>query len=69
MKGHLDMTNDSLPESDPSDDDSLEGQLMRLLKGYQAQEAKNLIALRGTFAKRDKARASMLQLINRLLEM
>ncbi len=68
MKGHIDMVNDSLPKSDHSDDGSLEGQLMRILKGYQAQEEKNHFALRVTKAKRDKARASMLQLINRLLE-
>jgi hypothetical protein len=69
MKGYIDMTYDSSPKSNHSDDDSSEGQLMRLLKGYQAQEEKNHFALRVTKAKRDKARASMLQLINRLLEM
>ncbi len=41
--------------SDHSDDDSLEGQLMRLLKGYKAEEEVNDFVRRVANAKRDKA--------------
>ncbi|HEY0755106.1 MAG TPA: recombinase family protein, partial [Ktedonobacteraceae bacterium] len=42
-------------KSDHSDDDSLEGQLMRLLKGYKAEEEINDFVRRTKNAKRDKA--------------
>jgi len=41
--------------SDHSDDDSLEGQLMRLLKGYKAEEEINDFVRRGKNARRNKA--------------
>ncbi len=41
--------------SDHSDDDSLEGQLMRLLKGYKAEEEVNDFVRRAKNAKRNKA--------------
>lgn len=42
-------------QSDHSDDDSLEGQLMRLLKGYKAEEEVNDFVRRTQNAKRHKA--------------
>ncbi len=42
-------------QSDHSDDDSLEGQLMRLLKGYKAEEEVNDFVRRARNAKRHKA--------------
>ncbi len=45
----------STETSDHSDDDSLEGQLMRLLKGYKAEEEINDFVRRSKNAKRKKA--------------